>query len=237
VLITPKYRHACHTIGASTDTDIIIWGPFGDFYRHDKRKPWIGEGYVDINPNDAKELGISDGDYIWCDGDPDDRPFVGFKNGDPTDKKVARWLVRARFNPSVAPGIARSWFHFCIATHGSVEGHETRADKLAKNPRTNYQAAYRYGSHQAVTRAWLRPTLQTDSLVRKDPAGQVIGKGFAPDVHCTVGAPKEAFVKMSRAEPGGEGGSGRWYPAESGFRPDSPSEVMRKFLAGEYLKE
>ncbi len=237
VLVTPKYRHACHTIGASTDTDIIIWGPFGDFYRHDKRKPWVGEGYVDINPEDARELGISDGDYIWCDGDPDDRPFVGFKKGDPQDKKVARWLVRARYNPSVARGVARSWFHFYIATHGSVDGHETRPDKLAKNPRTAYQAAYRYGSHQAVTRAWLRPTIQTDSLVRKDPAGQLIGKGFAPDVHCTVGAPKESFVKMEKAEPGGEEGRGRWYPAEAGFRPERPNEEMRRFLAGEYLQE
>lgn len=235
VLITPKYRHACHSIGASTDTDIIIWGPFGDFYRHDKRKPWMGEGYIDLHPDDAKELGINDGDYVWCDGDPEDRPFVGFKDADADDKKVARWLVRARYNPSIVRGVGRSWFHFYIATHGSVEGHENRPDKLAKNPRTNYQAAYRYGSHQSVTRAWLKPTLQTDSMVRKAAAGKVVGKGFHADVHCVVGAPKESFVKIKDAEPGGETGAGKWYPAEQGWRPGNPNPAMTKYLSGDYI--
>lgn len=236
ILITPKYRHACHTIGASTDSDIIIWGPFGDFYRNDKRKPWVGEGYIDLNPADAKELGINDGDYIWCDGDPEDRPFVGHQTAPESEKKLTRWLVRARFNPSLARGVGRSWFHFFISTHGSVEGHETRPDKLAKNPRTNYQAAYRYGSHQSVTRAWLKPTLQTDSLVRKATAGKVIGKGFLADTHCTVGAPKESFVKMKEAEPGGESGSGLWYPAARGYRPERENENMKKYLAGAYIE-
>ena len=39
-------------------------------HRRDKRMPWVGEGYVDINPVDAKELGIEDGDYVWIDADP-----------------------------------------------------------------------------------------------------------------------------------------------------------------------
>ncbi|RIK05852.1 MAG: molybdopterin oxidoreductase [Acidobacteria bacterium] len=235
VLITPKYRHACHTIGSSTDTDIIIWGPFGDFYRHDKRKPWMGEGYVDLNPLDAEELGFNDGDYIWCDGDPEDRPFVGHQNASEVERKLTRWLVRVRYNPSIARGVGRSWFHFFIATHGSVEGMESRPDKLAKSPRTNYQAAYRYGSHQSVTRAWLKPTLQTDSLVRKANAGKVIGKGFQADTHCTVGAPKESFVKMKEAEPGGESGSGLWYPAERGFRPGRENQAMKNYLKGDYI--
>ncbi|MDR7445101.1 MAG: hypothetical protein QN208_10925, partial [Armatimonadota bacterium] len=97
-----------------------------------------------------------------------------------------------------------------------------------KNPRTNYQAAYRYGSHQSVTRAWLRPTLQTDSLVRKDPIGQLLGTGFALDVHCTVGAPKESYVRIRRAEPGGEDGKGLWTPAAQGFRPRFESEALRR---------
>lgn len=235
VLITPKYRHACHTIGASTDTDIIIWGPFGDYYRHDKRKPWIGEGYIDLHPEDAKELNINDGDYIWCDADPEDRPFVGWKDASAEDQKVTRWLVRARYNPSIVRGVGRSWFHFYIATHGSVEGHETRPDKLAKNPRTNYQAAYRYGAHQSATRAWLKPTLQTDSMVRKEAAGKVVGSGFFPDVYCTVGAPKESFVKMKEAEPGGESGSGLWYPAAEGWRPGKENKIMKQYLAGDYI--
>lgn len=234
VLITPKYRHACHTMGASVDSEVLIFGPFGDFYRHDKRKPWVSEGYVDLNPEDAAELGVSDGDYIWCDGDPSDRPFKGWQ-GKPDDYKVARWLVRARINPSVARTVARAWFHFYIATHGSVEGHTTRDDGLARNPRTGYQAGYRAGSHQSVTRAWLRPTLMTDSMTRKDVAGQVLGKGFELDVYCTAGAPKESFVQMTKAEDGGESTKGLWYPAAQGFRPGYENDEMRRFLAGAYI--
>lgn len=235
ILITPKYRHACHSTGASTDLDVIYWGPFGDFYRHDKRKPWVSEGYIDLNPEDAKELGIEDGDYVHCDADPSDRPFVGFEQK-PDDYKVFRWLVRARYYPSIARGIGRAWFHFFISTHGSVEGHETRPDGLAKNPRTNYQAAYRYGSHQSITRAWLRPTLLTDSLVRKETIGQVIGKGFALDVHGAVGAPKESFVKIEKAEPGGEDGKGKWDPAAKGYRPTYESDAVKRYLAGEFIE-
>jgi nitrate reductase alpha subunit len=236
ILITPKYRHACHSMGASVDTDTIIWGPFGDFYRHDKRKPWSSEGYIDLNPEDAKELGISDGDYVYCDANPKDRPFVGHEDR-PDDYHVMRWLVRARVNPSIARRVARAWFHFYIATHGSVEGHETREDGLAKNPRTNYQAGYRYGSHQSVTRAWLRPTLMTDSLVRKEPIGQLVGKGFALDVYGTVGAPKESFVKFERAEDGGEDGTGLWHPAAAGFRPGHENAAMKTYLQGHYIEE
>jgi len=235
VLITPKYRHACHSAGASTDLDVVSWGPFGDFYRHDKRKPWVSEGYIDLNPQDAKALGIEDGDYITCDADPSDRPFVGFENK-PDDYKVCKWLVRARYYPSIASSVGRAWFHFYIATHGSVEGHETRPDGLAKNPRTNYQAGYRYGSHQSITRAWLRPTLLTDSLVRKETIGQVMGKGFALDVHGAIGAPRESFVKMEKAEAGGEDAKGLWNPAAEGYRPTYENEAMKRYLAGEFVE-
>ncbi|MEM2651717.1 MAG: hypothetical protein QXU87_06530, partial [Candidatus Caldarchaeum sp.] len=101
---------------------------------------------------------------------------------------------------------------------------------------TGYQAAYRYGSHQSTTRTWLKPTLQTDSLFRKEYYGQLIGKGFALDVHQVVGAPKEAFVKITRAEPGGEDGRGLWNPAASGMRPMYASEPMKKYLAGLFVE-
>ena len=234
VLVTPKYRHACHSMGASTDTDVLLFGPFGDFYRHDPRKPWVSEGYVDMHPDDADELGIADGDYVWVDADPSDRPFKGWQDR-PDDHRVHRWMVRARVNPSVAPKIARAWFHFHVTSYGSVEGHETRDDGLARNPRTSYQSGYRYGSHQSVTRAWLRPTLMTDSVSRKAAYGQGMGKGFELDVYCAVGAPKESFVKFSKAEDGGESGEGLWSPAERGFRPGVANDAMTVFLAGGYV--
>ena len=112
----------------------------------------------------------------------------------------------------------------------------TREDGLARNPRTDYQSGYRYGSHQSVTRAWLRPTLMTDSMNRKEAYGRKIGKGFELDVYCAVGAPKESFVRFAKAEDGGEDGTGIWHPAQQGFRPGSENEAMLKFLAGSYIE-
>ncbi|MDP3063294.1 MAG: molybdopterin-dependent oxidoreductase, partial [Chloroflexota bacterium] len=234
IMITPKYRHGVHSTPVDTDTTSVYFGPFGDIYRRDKRKPWVNEGYVDINPQDARELGIDDGDYIWIDGNPEDRPYRGWKAGDP-DYKVARLMCRARYYPGVPRGLLRMWFNMSQASHGSVEGHETRADGLAKNPRSGYQAMFRYGSHQSTTRAWLRPTLLTDSLVRKDAYGQTIGKGFLADVHCANGAPKESFVKVSRAEAGATDGVGLWRPAALGFRPTYENEAMKRYLQGAYI--
>lgn len=235
ILVTPKYRHACHTMASSTDIEAVYFGPFGDFYRHDKRKPWVSEGYIDINPSDAKSLGIDDGDYIWCDADPSDRPFVGWDKK-PDDYRTFRWLVRARHYPNIAPGILRAWFHFYVSTHGSVQGHDTRADKLAKNPRTGYQAAYRYGSHQSAVRTWLKPTFLTDSLVRKEYYGQNLGKGYALDIHTANGAPKESFVKLAKAEPGGEDGKGLWSPAVANFRPNHTDDAAKKYLVGAFVE-
>jgi len=121
------------------------------------------------------------------------------------------------------------------ATPGSVEGAATRADGLAKNPRTNYQAMFRSGSHQSATRGWLKPTLMTDSLVRKGLIGQEIGKGFLQDVHCPTGAPRESIVKITRAEPGGIGGQGVWRPAERGLRPGYERDSMRRYLDGAFV--
>jgi len=234
VFITPKYRHGAHTTPTDVDTTAVLFGPFGDIYRHDKRQPWVNEAYADINPRDAKALGIEDGDYIWIDADPEDRPYRGWKPGDP-DYKVARMMCRARYYTGMPPGVLRMWFNMYQASHGTVEAHESRPDKLAKNPRTNYQSAFRYGGHQAATRAWLRPTLLTDSMVRKNNLGQVMGAGFESDVYCANGAPKESFVKVSKAEPGGPEGQGLWRPAALGLRPTYENDQMKQYLDGHFI--
>jgi nitrate reductase alpha subunit len=231
---TPKYRHGAHTTPVDTDFTAVWFGPFGDIYRRDRRMPSDVEGYVDLNPLDAQELGIEDGDYVWIDADPEDRPYREWKEGTP-EHKVARLLLRARFYPGTPRGVARTWHNMYGATFGSVLGHETRADGLARNPETNYQSMYRYGSHQSATRAWLKPTLMTDSLVHKDAFGQILAVGFAPDIHCPVGAPREAFVRITRAEPGGLEGKGRWRPVELGIRPTYESEIMRRYLRGGFV--
>jgi nitrate reductase alpha subunit len=232
---TPKYRHGTHTTPVDTDMVAVWFGPFGDLFRRDKRKPFVTEGYVDINPLDAKELGIEDGDYVHIDADPTDRPYRNAKPGTP-EHKTARLLCRARYYWGTPRGVTRMWYNMYGATLGSVKGHETRPDGLAKNPETNYQAMFRYGSHQSGTRAWLRPTLLTDSLVRKDPFGQKIGKGFAPDIHCANGAPREGFAKITKAENGGINGKGPWEPVTKRIRPTHEDDVMKSFIQGGFVK-
>jgi nitrate reductase alpha subunit len=236
VFITPKYRHGAHTTPTDVDTTAVLFGPFGDIYRHDKRMPWVTEAYADMNPKEAKAMGIEDGDYIWIDADPEDRPYRGWKAGDP-DYKVSRLMCRARYYRGMPPGVVRMWFNMYQASHGTVEAHEKRPDKLAKNPRTNYQSSFRYGGHQSGTRAWLRPTLLTDSMVRKNNIGQVMGSGFESDVYCANGAPKESFIKVTRAEPGGMDGEGMWRPNTLGIRPMYESEDMKKYLAGGFTEQ
>ena len=94
---------------------------------------------------------------------------------------------------------------------------------------------YRTGSHQSTTRAWLKPTLMTDSLARRSSYGHAIGTGFAVDVHGPTGAPREAFVRIEKLEDGGIGGVGRWRPAALGFRPASENEAMQRYLAGAFV--
>jgi nitrate reductase alpha subunit len=231
VFHTPKYRHGSHTMPIDTDMVAVLFGPFGDIYRHDKRAPFVSEGYVDINPEDGRTLGVDDGDYVWIDSDPADRPFRGWeKNAD--DYAFSRLLCRARYYPGTPRGVTRMWFNMYGATPGSVEGQRSRPDGLAKNPRTGYQAMFRSGSHQSATRGWLKPTWMTDSLVRKELFGQQVGKGFLPDVHCPTGAPREAIVRITKAEPGGLGGQGLWRPAGLGLRPGYESETMKRYVAG-----
>ncbi|MEW6026909.1 MAG: molybdopterin-dependent oxidoreductase [Planctomycetota bacterium] len=235
VYLTPKYRHGAHTTPVDLDIIAIWFGPFGDPFRRDKRKPWVGEGYVDIHPDDARALGLNDGDYVWVDADPEDRPYHGQKKEGSDEYQLSRLMLRVRYYGGTPRSITRSWFNMYGATYGSVQGHLSNADKLARNPRTGYQAMFRFGSHQSCTRSWLRPTLMTDSLVRKDTIGQVIGKGFAPDVHCTNGAPRESFVKFTKAEEGGISGNKLWRPAHLGLRPTYENQSMKKFLNGDFI--
>jgi len=234
IFITPKYRHGAHSTPVDLDWMSLLFGPFGDVHRHDKRKPWVGEGYLEIHPEDAKALGIDDGDYVWFDADPEDRPYRGWKETD-EDYEVARGMARARYQNAMQPGIIRMWFNMYVASRGSVRGQKLREDGLAKSPESGYQAMFRHGSHQSGVRAWLRPTLLTDSLVRKPFFGQSIGTGFESDVHCANGAPKESFIRIEKAEDGDPEG-GLWSPARNGLRAGYESELMQKYLSGTFYE-
>ena len=184
----------------------------------------------ETDTNRAKE----DGDYVFIDSDPSDRPFRGWQKNK-RDYEFARLLCRARYYPGTPRGVTRMWFNMYGATPGSVEGHQSRPDGLAKNPRSPYQAMFRSGSHQSATRGWLKPTWMTDSLVRKDLFGHSVNKGFLPDVHCPTGAPREAIVKITKAEPGGLNGKGLWRPAALGLRPKYERKAMKDYLSGKFV--
>ncbi|MGE0710434.1 MAG: molybdopterin-dependent oxidoreductase [Planctomycetota bacterium] len=232
---TPKFRHGAHTTPVDTDIVAVWFGPFGDMHRQDRRMPFVTEAYVDINPLDAKELGVEDGDYVYIDADPKDRPFHGWEE-QPEAYEMARLLCRARYYPGTPRGVTRMWHNMYGATWSSVRGQQVNKNGMAKSPETGYQALFRAGSHQSCTRGWLKPTWMTDSLVVKDLLGQQMTQGFVPDVHCPTGAPREAFVRIVRAEPGGLEGKGVWRPAETGMRPTHESPRLKDFLAGKYAR-
>jgi len=231
---TPKYRHGTHTTPADTDIVAIWFGPFGDMHRHDRRTPFITEMYVDINPADGQELGVEDGDYVWIDADPADRPFRGWQRR-PKEYAFARLLVRARYYPGTPRGVTRMWHNAYGTTPGSFRGAMENPTGLAKSPTTGYQSMFRGGSHQSCTRGYLKPTLMTDSLVVKTVLGQQITQGFVADVHCTTGAPREAKVRIERAEAGGIGGEGLWLPARLGLRPGYESAALKRYIAGDFI--
>lgn len=237
VFHTPKYRHGAHTMPIDTDFMAALFGPFGDIYRRDKRMPDTGEMYVDINPDDGKAMGIYDGDYVWIDGDPNEQPFRGWD--DPkrrAEYKVARLMARARYYPGTPRGITRMWFNGYMATPGSVKAHEMRPDGVAKNAETGYQALFRYGGHQSLTRTWLKPTHQTHSLITRKSWTHEITRGFNIDVHCVTSAPRESLAKFTKAEDGGLGGKGLWRPVTLGLRPGSESDAVKQYLRGGFVR-
>jgi nitrate reductase alpha subunit len=230
---TPKYRWGAHSTAVDSDWIATLFGPFGDPYRRDPRVPWTGEAYLEIHPKDAKEHGLADGDYAWLDADPSDRPYRGASEDDPY-YEVARVMMRVRYYTGMPRGVIRTWFNMYAATPGTVAA-QADGKSPAKNPQTNYVSLFRHGSHQSGTRAWLRPTQMTETMSRKAYFGQTIGQGFEADVHSVSGAPKEAFVKIEKAEDGGIGAGRLWRPVTLGLRPESPSPALSSYLAGAFI--
>lgn len=76
----------------------------------------------------------------------------------------------------------------------------------------------------------------TDTLYSKEQFSQEMGQGFVPDVHCPTGAPRESMVRITRAEPGGLNGKGLWRPAALGLRPTYESDLLKKFIAGQFVE-
>ena len=229
--LTPKTRHRVHSSWSTVDWTIILDSNFGDPYRTDKRLPGPGDHQLHINPQAAQDLGIEDGDYVYVDANPADRPYIGWQPDDPF-YKVARLMLRAKYNPAYPYHIVMLKHGPFMATEKSVIAHETRPDGLAKSEGTGYMANLRYGSQQSITRDWSMPMHQTDTLFHKTKAALGFIFGGEADNHALNTVPKETLVKITKAEDGGLDGQGPWEPTRTGFTPGHESDFMQKYLTG-----
>lgn len=233
--LTPKTRHRVHSSWSTVDWTIILDSNFGDPYRTDKRLPGPGDHQLHMNPQAAKDMGIEDGDYVYVDANPADRPYIGWQPDDPF-YKVARLMLRVKYNPAYPYHIVMLKHGPFMATEKSVLAHETRPDGLAKSEGTGYMANLRYGSQQSITRDWSMPMHQTDTLFHKTKAALGFIFGGEADNHALNTVPKETLVKIVKAEDGGLNGQGPWEPTRTGFTPGHESDFMQKYLSGGTLQ-
>lgn len=232
--LTPKTRHRVHSTWSNVDWHLIYDSSFGDPYRRDRRMPYVGEHQVHINPQAARDLGINNGDYVYVDANPADRPYVGASPDDPF-YKVARLMLRAVYNPAYPYSVIMMKHSPYIATEKSVKAHETREDGRALCD-DGYQANLRYGCQQSVTRNWHMPMHQTDTLFHKAKVFMSFIFGGEADNHAVNTVPKETLVRITKAEDGGLGGRGIWAPAATGMAPGGDSEVMARYLEGGFIR-
>ena len=189
-----------------------------------------------MNPQAAKDLDIEDGDYVYIDANPMDRPYLGFSEDDPF-YKVARLMLRVKYNPAYPYQVIMIKHSPYMATERSVLAHETREDGRALSADTGYQANLRYGSHQSLTRDWSMPMHQTDTLFHKKKVEMAFMFGGEADNHAVNTTPKETLVRVTKAEDGGLGGEGIWEPATTGMTPGAENEFMWKYINGELVKD
>jgi len=232
--LTPKTRHRVHSQWSDTDWNQIWESNFGDPWRTDKRSPGVGEHQLHINPQAAKDLGLNDGDYVYVDANPADRPYRNWKPDDPF-YKASRCMLRVKYNLAYPYSIIMMKHGAFMATERSVAAHETRSDGRALSAGTGYQANLRYGSQQSLTRDWSMPMHQTDNLFHKTKVGMEFIFGGEGDNHMINTVPKETLVRVVKAEPGGLGGQGIWEPATAGLTPAQENETMKRYLKGGFI--
>lgn len=232
---TPKSRHSTHSSWSTVDWNWIWSDNFGDPHRTDKRAPGVSDRQIQMNPQAARDSGINEGDYVWVDANDLDRPYVGWKDDTGPRHKSFRCLVRVKYNPGLPYNFTIMKHTGWIATERSVKAHESRPDGRALAADTGYQASYRYGSHQSITRNWLMPMHQTDTLFHKKTGSMGFTFGFDVDNHAVNTVPKETLIRITKAEDGGLGGVGLWAPATSGYSPGSTTDRNQSYLAGAYV--
>jgi nitrate reductase alpha subunit len=228
--LTPKSRHSVHSSWANVDWHLIWNSNFGDPYRIDKRLPNVGEHQIHMNPQAARDLGIKDGDYVYVDANPADRPYLGATPSDPF-YKVSRLMLRCTYNSAYPYQVVMMKHGSFIATEKTVKAQQTRPDGLSLTDE-GYISNFRFGSQQSVTRNWHMPMHQTDTLFHKAKAYMSFIFGGEADNHAVNTVPKECLVSVTKAEDGGLGGRGSWKPGTNGMSPDAENDTMKKYLDG-----
>jgi nitrate reductase alpha subunit len=233
---TPKSRHSTHSSWSTVDWHWIWSDSFGDPHRTDKRAPGVADRQIQINPAAAEALGLKEGDYVYVDANEVDRPYIGWKDDTGPRHKAFRCLVRVVVNGGLPYNFSIMKHTGWIATERSVKAHETRRDGRALAAETGYQASYRYGSHQSITRNWMMPMHQTDTLFHKKTGSMGFTFGFDVDNHAINTVPKETLVRITKAEDGGLNGKGVWKPATTGYGPSGASPENQRYLTGALVR-
>lgn len=233
---TPKSRHSTHSSWTTVDWHWIWSDNFGDPHRTDKRAPGVADRQIQLNPAAADGLGLKEGDYVYVDANELDRPYIGWKDDDGPRHKAFRCMVRVKINPGLPFNFSIMKHTGWIATERSVKAHESRADGRALAAETGYQASYRYGSHQSITRNWMMPMHQTDTLFHKKTGSMAFIFGADIDNHAINTVPKETLVRITKAEDGGLGGKGVWKPATTGYGPTATTSQNELYLSGALVR-
>jgi nitrate reductase alpha subunit len=228
--LTPKSRHSVHSSWANVDWHLIWNSNFGDPYRLDRRLPNVSEHQLHMNPQAARDLGLNDGDYVYVDANPADRPYLGATPSDPF-YKVSRLMLRLTFNAAYPYHVVMMKHGTFIATEKTVKAQQTRPDGLSLTE-NGYIANFRFGSQQSINRNWHMPMHQTDTLFHKAKVFMAFLFGGEADNHAVNTVPKECLVRIAKAEDGGLGGKGPWKGGADGMSPDAENETMRNYLAG-----
>jgi nitrate reductase alpha subunit len=143
-------------------------------------------------------------------------------------------MARISYNHSYPPGVTMIKHAFYMATPRTVQAQKTRPDGRALAD-TGYQASFRHGSQQSLTRGWAPPMHQTDTLFHKRRGTMGFLFGFDEDNHAINTVPKETLVRITKAESGGLGGTGVWSGAETGKSPGGEDRFMQRYLAGQVV--
>ncbi|MCB1153626.1 molybdopterin-dependent oxidoreductase, partial [bacterium] len=230
--LTPKSRHSVHSSWANVDWHLIYNSNFGDPYRIDKRLPSVSEHQLHMNPQAARDQGLNDGDYVYVDANPADRPYLGATPSDPF-YKVSRLMLRVTFNGAYPYHVVMMKHGTFIATEKTVKAQQTPPDGLSLTE-NGYIANFRFGSQQSINRNWHMPMHQTDTLFHKSKVFMNFLFGGEADNHAINTVPKECLVRITKAEDGGLGGKGVWRGGADGMSPDAENDAMKTYLAGDF---